>query len=53
MMVEAAEILLVEDNPADVELTQYMMRKGKLLANLHVAPDGFAAMDFLRREKPV
>ena len=49
-MLQAAEILLVEDNPADVELTQYMMKKGKLVVNLHVAADGFEAMAFLRRE---
>ena len=50
MLLQAAEILLVEDNPADVELTQYMMKKGKLVVNLHVATDGFEAMAFLRRE---
>ncbi len=50
MIVQAAEILLVEDNPADVELTRYMLKQGKLLVNLHVAPDGFQAMAFLRQE---
>ncbi len=50
MIFQAAEVLLVEDNPADVELTQYMMKKGKLVVNLHVAVDGFEAMAFLRRE---
>jgi two-component system, chemotaxis family, response regulator Rcp1 len=50
MTLNPVEILLVEDNPADVELTQYMMKQGKIFVNLHVAPDGFAAMDFLRRE---
>jgi CheY-like chemotaxis protein len=50
MMFQAAEILLVEDNPADVELTQYMMKQGKLVVNLHVAMDGFEALAFLRRE---
>ena len=50
MMLQAAEILLVEDNPADVELTQYMMKQGKIFVNLHVAADGFEALAFLRRE---
>jgi CheY-like chemotaxis protein len=50
MMFQAAEILLVEDNPADVELTQYMMKQGKLVVNLHVAVDGFEALALLRRE---
>jgi two-component system, chemotaxis family, response regulator Rcp1 len=50
MMIEPVDILMVEDNAADVELTQYMVKKGKLFVNLHVAADGFEAMDFLRRE---
>ena len=50
MMLQAAEILLVEDNPADVELTQYVMKQGKIFVNLHVAVDGFEALNFLRRE---
>jgi len=50
MMLQAAEILLVEDNPADVELTQYLMKQGKIFVNLHVAVDGFEALNFLRRE---
>jgi len=49
-MLQAAEILLVEDNPADVELTQYLMKQGKIFVNLHVAVDGFEALNFLRRE---
>ena len=50
MMLQAAEILLVEDNPADVELTQFLMKQGKIFVNLHVAVDGFEALNFLRRE---
>ena len=50
MMLQVAEILLVEDNPADVELTQYLMKQGKIFVNLHVAVDGFEALAFLRRE---
>lgn len=52
MILKPVEILLVEDNQADVELTQYMMRQSKVLINLHVAADGFQAMDFLRRQGP-
>lgn len=47
-----AEILLVEDNPADVRLTREALREGKLHNNLHVATDGVDAMAFLRREGP-
>ena len=45
-----AEILLVEDNPADVRLTQEAFKDGKLRNRLSVAMDGVEAMAFLRRE---
>ena len=44
------EILLVEDNPGDVDLTREGLADGKLRNNLHVAGDGEEAMAFLRRE---
>jgi CheY-like chemotaxis protein len=44
------EILLVEDNPGDVRLTQESLRESKVRNNLHIAPDGVAALAFLRRE---
>jgi CheY-like chemotaxis protein len=43
------EILLVEDNPADVRLTREAFREGKILNNLMVAKDGVEALDVLRR----
>ena len=43
------EILLVEDNPADVRLTQEALKEGKVKNNLHVARDGIEAIEFLRR----
>jgi two-component system, chemotaxis family, response regulator Rcp1 len=43
------EILLVEDNPADVRLTQEALKEGKVRNNLHVARDGVEAIEFLRR----
>lgn len=46
------EILLVEDNPADVELTMEALEDGKLLNHISVANDGLEAMAFLRRESP-
>jgi two-component system, chemotaxis family, response regulator Rcp1 len=42
------EILLVEDNQADVVLTKRALKSGKVLHNLHVANDGEAALAFLR-----
>jgi chemotaxis family two-component system response regulator Rcp1 len=44
------EILMVEDNPGDVRLTQEALKEGKVLNNMHVAEDGVEAMAFLRRE---
>ena len=45
-----AEILMVEDNPGDVRLTQEALKEGKMLNNLHVVEDGVEALAFLRRE---
>ena len=47
---KVVEILLVEDNPGDVRLTQEAMKEGKMRNNLSVARDGVEAMAFLRRE---
>jgi CheY-like chemotaxis protein len=44
------EILLVEDSPGDVRLTQEGLRDAPMLNRLHIAPDGVEAMAFLRRE---
>lgn len=44
------EILLVEDSPGDVRLTQEALKEGRLRNNLSVAGDGVEAMAFLRRE---
>lgn len=46
------EILLVEDSPADIELTREALLESKLHNNLYVVTDGEAAMAFLRREPP-
>jgi CheY-like chemotaxis protein len=45
-----AEILLVEDNENDVELTRIGFKKSKLLLNLHHAKDGVECMEFLRKQ---
>ena len=46
---KAIEILLVEDNPADVRLTEEALKEGKVRNNLHVARDGVEAIEFLHR----
>jgi CheY-like chemotaxis protein len=47
------EILLVEDNPSDVLLTQIAMKECKIANRLHVASDGEAALTFLRQQGSV
>jgi CheY-like chemotaxis protein len=44
------EILLVEDNPADVCLTQEALKEADISHKLQVAEDGVAALEFLQRE---
>ena len=41
------EILLVEDNPDDVELTLHALQRENLANNIHVARDGEEALEFL------
>jgi chemotaxis family two-component system response regulator Rcp1 len=44
------EILLAEDNPGDVRLTQEAFKEGRILNQLHVVADGMEALAFLRQE---
>ena len=46
------EVLLVEDNPGDVFLTQEAFREGHMPLRLCVVGDGEEAMRYLRRESP-
>lgn len=48
--MKVLDILLVEDNPGDIRLTQEAMREAKMTNSLHVAKNGASAMDFLRRQ---
>lgn len=43
-------ILLVEDNPGDVELTEDALRRSKVATRVSVVNDGDDAMDYLRRQ---
>ena len=49
---EAVDILLVEDNPNDAELTQRALRKINLGAKVTIARDGAEAIDYLMGNKP-
>jgi CheY-like chemotaxis protein len=44
------EILLVEDSPGDVRLTQEAFKTANVAVHLNVVLDGIEAMAFLRRE---
>ena len=44
------EILLVEDNPGDVRLTQEVLKEGHFRNTLNVVSDGVEALAFLRNE---
>jgi len=44
----AIQILLVEDNPGDVRLTQEALKALTVASELHVVRDGVDALDYLR-----
>ncbi|HET9404826.1 MAG TPA: response regulator [Burkholderiales bacterium] len=46
---ETVEILLVEDNPTDAELTMRALRKGNLANHITWVKDGEEALDFIFR----
>jgi CheY-like chemotaxis protein len=48
----ALQVLLIEDSPGDVRLTQEAFREANERIVLHVASDGVEAMAFLRQEDP-
>ena len=41
------EILLVEDNPTDVELTLRILKQNNLVSNVYVVKDGAEALEFI------
>lgn len=47
MALDEVEILLVEDNPADLELTLHALRQNHLANRIHLARDGEEALDYL------
>ena len=47
MTTTGIDILLVEDNPRDVEMTLRALRKQNLANNVHVVYDGAEALDFI------
>jgi len=52
MVGKPIEILMVEDNPDDVFLTQEILKESKLYINLNVVEDGVMALAFLHQKEP-
>ncbi len=48
--VSNVNILLVEDNPADSELTIDALKEARINVNVHVVEDGEKALKFLHNE---
>ena len=46
-MMKDKTILLIEDNPSDIDLTKRALEKGHILNELVVASDGQEALDYL------
>jgi two-component system response regulator len=44
---DIVEILLVEDNPNDLELALHALKKNKLANHIEVVRDGAEALDFI------
>lgn len=47
MAEQPVEILLVEDNPDDVELALHALKRNNFSNHIHVARDGVEALDFV------
>jgi len=48
-MASEMRILLIEDNPADVKITQRALREGRVHIDMHAVHDGTEALDYLYR----
>lgn len=50
MRTRPIDLLLVEDNPGDVDLTREALEESKIHVSLHTVTDGVEALAYLRRE---
>ena len=50
MRAQPIEILLIEDDPGDVELTTESLEDSKLKINMNVVDDGVKALDYLHHQ---
>lgn len=49
-LIKPVEILLIEDNPGDIQLTREALDDCKMINNLHVAENGEVALNFLLKK---
>ena len=52
MTSKCIDVLLVEDDPGDVDLTRESLRESKVAVTLEVVNDGLKALQYLKREGP-
>ena len=50
MMGENIEVLMVEDDPGDADLTQELLEEAKVMVNVNIVDDGVKAVAYLRKE---
>ena len=46
------EVLLVEDDPGDADLTREYLEEAKVIVNLNVVDDGVKAIEYLHQDPP-
>ncbi|MBV5324610.1 MAG: response regulator, partial [Rhodospirillaceae bacterium] len=51
-LIEPFEILIVDDEPGDVNLIRTAIVEGRFICNISVARNGVEALTFLRKEGP-
>lgn len=51
-MAQLVKVLLVEDDPDDVELTRETLKDSKVRVDMDVVNNGVEAMDYLRQNSP-
>ncbi|MFP4435816.1 MAG: response regulator [Chloroflexaceae bacterium] len=52
MVGQPFDVLLVEDDPGDADLTREALKEAKMMVNLTIVEDGEAAIAYLRKEEP-
>ncbi len=50
--LQPIEILLVEDNPGDIRLTQEALKEGRIHNHLNIVRDGISALEYLTQAGP-